>query len=49
MMAQYVYLHIMSYVFIGVGFPMHRDLIWPIVRPLLIFKQPPCAHTVSAH
>jgi hypothetical protein len=26
--------HIMSYVFIGVGFPMHRDLIWSIVRPL---------------
>jgi hypothetical protein len=25
---------LMSYVFIGVGFPMHRDLIWSIVRPL---------------
>jgi hypothetical protein len=23
-----------SYVFVGVGFPMHRDLIWSIVRPL---------------
>jgi hypothetical protein len=25
---------LMSYVFIGVGFPMHRDLIWSVVRPL---------------
>jgi hypothetical protein len=25
---------LMFYVFIGVGFPMHRDLIWSIVRPL---------------
>jgi hypothetical protein len=24
----------MSYVFVGAGFPMHRDLIWSIVRPL---------------
>jgi hypothetical protein len=24
----------LSYVFIGVGFPVHRDLIWSIVRPL---------------
>jgi hypothetical protein len=22
------------YVFVGAGFPMHRDLIWSIVRPL---------------
>jgi hypothetical protein len=22
------------YVFVGTGFPMHRDLIWSIVRPL---------------
>jgi hypothetical protein len=26
----YVYV----YVFVGAGFPMHRDLIWSIVRPL---------------
>jgi hypothetical protein len=39
---------LMSYVFIGVGFPMHRDLIWSVVRPLWIFKQPPCAHTGPA-
>jgi hypothetical protein len=25
---------VMSYVFTGAGFPMHRDLIWSIVRPL---------------
>jgi hypothetical protein len=24
----------MSYVFVGAGFPMHRDLMWSIVRPL---------------
>jgi hypothetical protein len=27
---------------------MHSDLLWSIVRPLLIFKQPPCAHTGPA-
>jgi hypothetical protein len=36
------------YVFVGAGFPMHCDLIWSIVSPLLIFKQPPCAHTGPA-
>jgi hypothetical protein len=29
-----VCLCLMSYVFVGAGFPMHRDLIWSIVRPL---------------
>jgi hypothetical protein len=34
----YVYrffnLCLISYVFVGAGFPMHRNLIWSIVRPL---------------
>jgi hypothetical protein len=36
------------YVFVGAGFPMHCDLIWSIVRPLWIFKQPPCLLTGPA-
>jgi hypothetical protein len=36
------------YVFVGAGFPMHCDLIWSIVRPLWIFKPPPCLHTWPA-
>jgi hypothetical protein len=28
------FLLVMSYVFVGAGFPMHRDLIWSIVPPL---------------
>jgi hypothetical protein len=27
-------LWLMAYVFVGAGFPMHRDRIWSIVRPL---------------
>jgi hypothetical protein len=43
-----LYDYVRMYVFVGAGFPMHCDLIWSIVRPLWIFKQPPCLHTGPA-
>jgi hypothetical protein len=29
-----VCMYVCMYLFVGAGFPMHRDLIWSIVRPL---------------